>query len=113
MHLKDVGKMVKWKLSEKLKLRSELEPKETTKPETDQESETILAEYHETLRSGSSASKREPSHFGNKMSSEQRVHRDVDAIEGNIDGLRKGKAKTASSDVGGKVDRLLARKQKK
>ncbi|MEA3457454.1 MAG: hypothetical protein U9R21_02115 [Candidatus Thermoplasmatota archaeon] len=111
MRLKDVGKIVKWKLLKKLKLQPE--PKETTKPETDQESETILAEYHETLRSGESTTRREPSHFGNKMSSEQRVYRDVDAIEGNIDGLRKGKAKTASSDLGRKVDRLLARKQKK
>ena len=76
--------------------------------------ETVLAEYHETIYTGRSKIRRESSYFEKtRMPSEQRIYRDVNTIEENIDELRKGIVKTASSDLDVKIDKLLARKQKK
>ncbi len=113
MHLKDVGKMVKWKLSEKLKRQSEPEPKETTKPETNQESETILAEYHKTLYSENVTSKKDNSHQReNSVLSKQRIWRDVQAIEGNVDSISKQPLETSGTELDKRVDGILANKEK-
>lgn len=106
--------MVKWDLLEKFKNKSELEPKEINQLETDQESVTILTEYNETLYSGKFSTKNEFSQLEkNKINSKQRIWRNLNAIEENINGLNRRKTKTSSYDLDGKIDRLLASKQKK
>jgi hypothetical protein len=106
--------MVTWNLLEKLKNNSELESKDKIQLETDQEPETILAEYKETLYSGKITEEKEYTHLEkNKINSNQRIWRNLDAIEENINGLHRSKVKTSLSDLNGKIDRLLASKQKK
>ncbi len=106
--------MVKWDLLEKFKIKTEPKIKETTKPEANQEPEKIKLEYHETLFSGKTSTRKESSHLEkNKINSKQRIWRNLNIIEENINGLNRSKANTGSSDLDGKIDRLLASKQKK
>jgi hypothetical protein len=106
--------MVKWNLFEKYRNNSESETEEIIQFETDQEPETILTEYKETLYSGKFTTGKEYTHLEkNKINSDQRIWRNLNAIEENINGLPRDKVNTGSSDLDGKIDRLLARKQKK
>jgi hypothetical protein len=91
----------------------------TTGPEeemTQPESGIPLAEYKETLHSEGSIPKRHDTYEQEKKpQAGQRLWRDVDTIESEIDDLRhqKEKKETESSDVEKKVDRLLSHKKKK
>jgi len=106
--------MVKWNLLEKFKNNSELESKEIIQQDTDQETETILAEYKETLYSSRFKAGKEYTHLEkHKINSNQRIWRNLNAIEENVNGLHCDKVSTGSSDLDGKIDRLLTRKQKK
>ena len=106
--------MIKWNILDKFKNKSELKSNETTQPETDKESKKILTEYNATIYSGRVTTKKKSDYLEkNIINSKQRIWRNLDGIEENINGLRRGKSKTGSSDIDGKIDRLLARKQKK
>ena len=99
---------------DKFKNNSELESKDKIQLETDQEPETILTEYKETLYSGKIAAEKEYTHLEkNKINSKQRIWRNLNTIEDNINGLNRSKTKTVSSELDGKIDRLLASKKKK
>jgi hypothetical protein len=106
--------MVKWNLFEKYKYNSESKTNDIIQHETDQETETILTEYKETLYSGKFRTGKEYTYLEkNQINSDQRIWRNLNAIEENINGLPKDKINTGLSDLDGKIDRLLARKQKK
>ena len=98
------------------------EPEHTGSPpgleeeNTEQEKETPLAEYKETLHSADSIPRRhDPSEPTKKPHTEQRFWRDVDTIESEIDDLhdKKETKETVSSDIEKKVDRVLSHKKKK
>jgi hypothetical protein len=83
---------------------------------TKQDNGTPLAEYRETLHSAESIPRRhdldEPT---KKHQAEQRLWRDVDTIESEIDDLhdKKETKETVSSEIERKVDRVLSNKKKK
>ena len=111
--------MARWKLFGKSKSKEEkiIESEETIKEEeteedieTDQEPEDQpLAEYHETLYTGASTSKKAKT----TTSSDQRIWRDVDAIEDKIDNLHKIKAQKPVSEIDKTVDKLITKWEKK
>jgi hypothetical protein len=106
--------MIKLNILDKFKNKPELKSNETTHPETVKVSKKILTEYNETLYSGRVTSRKKSEYLEkNIINSKQRIWRNLDDIEDNINGLRRGKTKTGSSEIGGKIDRLLARKKKK
>ena len=83
---------------------------------TEQENGKPLAEYKETLHSAESIPRRhDPYEPTKKPQAEQRLWRDVDTIESEIDDLhdKKETKETISSDVERKVDRVLSNKKKK
>jgi len=104
--------MPKWKLFGKSKPKEEekIEPVEETelKEEEPVETEIIqddkpLAEYHETLESDEHVNTKDST----KPSSDQRIWRDVDSIEQNIDSLHITKATKPHSEVEKTVDGLI------
>jgi len=116
--------MARWKLFGRSKpideeLESEehlqIESEETVLLETDQDPEdSKMIEYHETLYSKDSKSKKH-SKFQQAYSN-QRIWRDLNAIEGNIDGLDKSKLESSTSqlddDINKAVDKLLSKKKR-
>jgi len=109
-----IHQIKKWNILEKFKNKSEQEPEKIIQLEKNIESETILAEYNETLYSDRYKNIKESAHFEkNKVNSKQRIWRNLNFIEENINGLHKSKANTRSSNLDRKIDRLIARKQKK
>ena len=114
--------MSRWKLFGKSKQEETPEPEETvTEEKTDETVETDqetkdkpLAEYHETLHSGSSASKKSSSSKkGATGSSDQRVWRDVDGIEDKVDNLHITRAQKPVSELDKTVDKLISKRKKK
>jgi hypothetical protein len=104
--------MPKWKLFGKSKEKEE----ETQKPEEKKEeqeeiieTEVIheddepLVEYHETLESDEYIAEKEKS----SKSSPQRIWRDVDSIEKNVDSLHIRKATKPHTEVEKTVDKLI------
>jgi len=116
--------MTRWKLFGRSKSIDEeleneeplqIESEEAILSETEQEPEdSKMIEYHETLYSKDSKSKKH-SKF-QQAYSDQRIWRDVNAIEENIDGLDKSKFKSPTSqlddDVNKTVDKLLSKKKR-
>lgn len=109
--------MVKWKLFSRSKSKdqesayaesTQLESEETMQPETEQEPEKqTLAEYNETLYSQGTGPKKI------KEAPSQATWRDIDAIEENVDNLRrKTKTKMPLSEIDKTVDRILSKKRK-
>ena len=121
--------MSRWKLFGKSKSKKEeplefqesvhVEPEENMPIETEdssyiekeQEQENQpLAEYHETLHTGKPASsKSSPS----GSPSDQRIWRDVKAIEENIDNMHISKSRTPNSKFDKKIDQIIKKKEKK
>jgi len=66
-----------------------------------------LAEYKETLYTGAPRSKKEAYAF-----SDQRIWRDVQAIEKNIDVIHITKANKSTNELDRVVDRIIAKKKK-
>ncbi len=106
--------MSRWKLFGKSKSKEDkiTEPAETIKEdaeeyiETDQEpDDQPLAEHQETLYTGVSTSKK-----GTAASSDQRIWRDVDAIEENIDTLHITKARKPHSEIEKTVDKIIGKR---
>ena len=116
--------MARWKLFGRSKsidegLESEatlqIDSEEDILSETDQEpQESRMIEYHETLFSKDSKSKKH-SKF-EQAYSDQRIWRDLNAIEENIDGIDKSRLKLSTSrsndDINKKVDKLLSKKKR-
>ena len=83
---------------------------------TEQDNGGPLAEYRETLHSAESIPRRHDRYeHTKKPQPEQRLWRDVDTIESEIDDLhdKKETKQTVSSDIEKKVDRVLSNKKKK
>ena len=66
-----------------------------------------LAEYKETLYTGTPRSRKEAYAFSN-----QRIWRDVPAIEKNIDIIHITRAKKPSNELDRVVDRIISKKKK-
>ncbi len=66
----------------------------------------VLAEYTETLHEGKSTSK------DSKKPGDQRIWRDLDSIEGNVDNLKKHKTRKSESGLDEAVDKILSKKKK-
>lgn len=107
--------MVRWKILEKLRAKSkESESEETTELDDNEENEgSTLAEHHETLLSGAIATKK--NHVNPKdsmISSEQRIWRDLNAIEENIDDINLEKKKESLTGIDETVDMILSKHKK-
>jgi len=110
--------MAKWKLFSRFKSKNEEQEVEEFQQgestEIIEPEKPVLAEQSETLYAVGSASKKSPStERTNTRSSDQRVWRDVNAIEENVDNIEKGKAKTPVSELDKTVDKLLSKRKKK
>jgi len=104
--------MPKWKLFGKSKAKEEetKKPEETVEKQEEEvieteviEDEKPLAEYHETLESEEYVTQKAKT----SKSSDQRVWRDVDSIEENIDSLHIKKATKPHTEVERTVDTLI------
>ena len=111
--------MARWKVFSKLKFKEKknsepqekieeekiTEPKETLEENENVEEEEILVEYKETLYTSSHASKK-----GKKqVFSDQRIWRDMDSIEKNIDDLKIKKVEKPVTELEKKVDKIISR----
>lgn len=110
--------MVRWKLFGRAKKedsnQNEEENTEISVESVDEEKEAVdepIAEYRETLETGKTTSK--TTTVKTTIPSEQRVWRDVDAIEGNIDNLHIQKAKKPVTELDKKVDGIIEKRKKK
>ena len=91
-------------------------PEEVTQSETVQDiKEPKLAEYHETLHSVDVASENKDSSYQREgvVLSEQRLWRDMKAIEENVDNISKYEPKTSEAEIDKTVDEILAKTKKK
>jgi len=71
-----------------------------------------LVEHHDTLRTSNSSSKKGSSSRNTVASNNQRVWRDVPAIEENIDKLYVRPSGAPPSDLDKKVDHIIKKKEK-
>jgi len=115
--------MVRWKLFGRSKPKEDeepehqevqeptpQEPEETIQPETEKEPEKpTMPEYRETLYTKGSTPKKGKKHH--KETINQTTWRDINAIEENVDNIRKSKKPVSKLDK--KVDKILSRKKKK
>ena len=105
--------MAKWRLFGKSKEEELVEEIETDATETEIVEETVeedkpLAEYKETLETGKATTIKTTN-----TDTDQRVWRDVNKIEKDVDTINTKKAKKSSTDVGRTVDELIKKRQKK
>ena len=107
--------MAKWKLFSKSKEEDTAQPEEktiNTSEKTEEMQDKPIAEYHETLDTRTQT-KSKTRTVKASSPSEQRVWRDVDAIEENIDTLHIRKAERPITDVDKKVDKLIEKRKRK
>jgi len=114
--------MSRWRLFGRSKPKEEeiTEPEETVSEEVIEEDIEIeqepedqpLAEYHETLHSGVSTSKKGKSKKQRKTKSDQRIWRNVDSIEEKVDNLHITRAKKPVTELDKTVDKLISKKKK-
>lgn len=71
-----------------------------------------LAEHHDTLQTSNSSSKKGSSSRNTVTSKDQRVWRDVQAIEENIDSLHVRPSGISPSELDKKVDHIIKKKEK-
>jgi len=95
--------MVRGRLISKSKKKI-IESKYTAKND---EEKKPLAEYKETFHTGVPASKKEAYAFSN-----QRIWRDVQTIEKNVDIIHITRAKKPTNELDRVVDRIIAKKKK-
>ena len=100
--------MPRWRLFSKSKSKEEeiIKPQEEIKKEEIiREEDKPLAEYKETIYTSAYASKK-----GRKqVLSDQRIWRDVDSIEKNIDNLDMKEAKKPITNLEKKVDKIISK----
>ncbi len=107
--------MARWKLFGRSKsISEEIECEDPILSETEQEPvDSTMIEYHETLYSTDSKLKKH-SKFQQAYAN-QRIWRDVNSIEGNIDGLGKNKVEPSTSklddDINKTVDKLIEKRK--
>lgn len=110
--------MSRWKLFGKPKEEEMPDIQNTIEDEkTDEDFETIqkledkpLVEYNETLySSGYTPKKTKSSKKGKTVSSDQRIWRDVDAIEDRIDTLHITRAQKPVTELDRRVDKLVSK----
>jgi hypothetical protein len=116
--------MARWKLFSKTKSieKEKTEPQQTkeddevkesqeiiSEEQNLQEEEEILAEYKETLYTGSKAAVK-----GKKqILTDQRIWRDMDSIERNIDTMEVKKVVKPVEELENKVDKIISRRKEK
>ena len=112
--------MAKWKLFGKTKEKdTNKDEEEISEKPTELSEEEIetgdkpIAEYRETLETGKTTSKSKTTTIKTSTPSEQRIWRDVDAIEENVDNIHIRKAKKPVTDLDKKVDSLIEKRKKK
>ena len=71
-----------------------------------------LVEHHDTLHTGK-PSNEQGSSANSRSSSDQRVWRDVEAIEENIDNIHVKNSGNPPSELDKKVDQIIKKKEKK
>ena len=104
--------MNKWNIFEKLKLTSNSKNEEKNQIEIQNNSEELQIKYTEIINTGKQNQREQSSKmFENILPSSQRVWRDLNYIEENIDDLNKNETYDISTDIDGKVDRLFSRKK--
>lgn len=114
--------MGKWKIFSKSKKEEETagitQATEETNEEvpeeksTEEQTDQPIAEYHETLHTGKKTSTSKTiSHTSSNV--DQRLWRDVDSIEEDVDTLHTKKAKKPVTEVDKKVDKLISKHKKK
>ena len=114
--------MAKWKIFGKSKSKdepeeeiAELEPIQEEQEgspfnEEKHEKKEVLAEHHETLQTSTTSSKEK---LNESTSNNQRVWRDVDSIEENVDKLKTSKSTVKENELDKTVDKLLEKNKKK
>ena len=103
--------MARWKLFGRAKKEDITQNHEdSTKKSTGKKP---IAEYHETLETGKITKSKTTTTVKTRMPSEQRIWRDVDAIEENVDNIHIRDAKKPVSDLDKKVDGLIEKRKKK
>ena len=105
--------MAKWRLFGKTKEEEIVETPEKDTIETEIVEETVeedkpLAEYKETLQTGKATTKTTTG-----ADTDQRVWRDVNKIEKNVDTIDIKKAEKSSTNVEKTVDELIKKRKKK
>jgi hypothetical protein len=112
--------MARWKLFGRTKeedtTQSEEETTEKPIESSEEEIETEdkpIAEYHETLETGKPSKSKTTTTVKTSTPSEQRIWRDVDSIEENVDNIHIRKAEKPVTDLEKKVDSLIEKRKKK
>lgn len=104
--------MNKWNIFEKLRFSSNQKNEEKNQNNIENNSEELKIEYSETLNTGKQTKMSSPSEmYDNVLPTNQRIWRDLNSIEENIDELNKDENYDISKDINGKVDRLFSRKK--
>ncbi|MBN2066544.1 MAG: hypothetical protein JW771_07045 [Candidatus Thermoplasmatota archaeon] len=110
--------MVRWSLFNKSKQKQEEQrPEEDIQEgpddETAEEEKEPLAQHAETLYAKGSGSKKSSSQKTKSSTGDQRIWRDVNAIEENVDYIHEKKTAASSSEIDRTVDRLLQKRKRK
>ncbi|UCB58241.1 MAG: DUF2188 domain-containing protein [Thermoplasmatales archaeon] len=113
--------MARWKLfgkskEEKIKQTKEQKKEETQTPivESKSSENKPLTEYHETLKTGKQNIKKETtSSYIYRQPSDQRIWRDVNTIEENVDNINLKKEEESVSNLDKKVDELIEKSKQK
>jgi len=114
--------MGKWKIFGKSKKEEEtaninqateeMNSKASEEKSTEEQTDQPIAEYHETLHTSKKASNSKTiSHTSSNV--DQRVWRDVDSIETNVDTINIKKAQKSVTEVDKKVDQLIEKNKTK
>lgn len=112
--------MAKWKLFGRFKVKEDEEVLKESEQESSEElidietkqEDKILAEHTETLYSkGTTPKKKDSSLTKSTYPSDQRIWRDVNAIEENIDHIHKTKSNIPHSKVEKTVDQLIEKRK--
>jgi hypothetical protein len=99
------------KESDKTKSGSlESKPNNTDKSAINKDSkEPIIAEYHETIYSEGESYEFDSTHDDIKHPIDQRIWRDVNAIEENVDNISKYKSEIQGEELNKKVDSIISK----
>jgi len=112
--------MSRWKIfsrskEEKIQTTDESKKEENVKPseETISPENRPLAEYHETLHTGKLNITKKSAPVISHQPSDQRIWRDVNAIEDNVDNIHLKKSEKTMPGIDKKVDELIEKTRKK
>jgi len=103
--------MSRWKIFGKSKEEKEPETTQELEEEVVESEDKPIAEYRETLETGKATSSKTT--VGTGATADQRLWRDVDSIEGDIDTLDARKSEKSISNLDEKVDKLIEKRKSK